>query len=71
MRILNYNIQILEENFSKVKVSKKKLSQSRVNLLFEIEEGELVKVNKINFFGNKVFSNKQLKSVIKTKESKL
>ena len=41
--------------FAKVKVSKKELSQSRVNLLFEIEEGELVKVNKISFFGNKVF----------------
>ena len=56
--------------FAKVKVSKNDLSQSRINLLFEIEEGELIKVNKINFFGNKVFSNKQLKSVIKTKESK-
>ena len=39
-------------------------------MLFEITEGELVKVNKINFFGNKVFSNNKLKSVIKTKESK-
>ena len=56
--------------FAKVKVSKKELSQSRVDLLFEISEGELVKVNKINFFGNKVFSNNELKSVIKTKESK-
>ncbi len=57
-------------SFAKVEVSKKELSQSRVNLLFEITEGELIKVNKINFFGNKVFSNNQLKSVIKTKESK-
>ena len=56
--------------FAKVEVSKKELSQSRVDLLFEITEGELVKVNKINFFGNKVFSNNKLKSVIKTKESK-
>ena len=56
--------------FTKVEVSKKELSQSRVNLLFEITEGELVKVKKINFFGNKIFSNKKLKSVIKTKESK-
>ena len=32
--------------FAKVEVSKKDLSQSRVNLLFEITEGELVKVNK-------------------------
>ena len=56
--------------FTKVEVSKKDLSQSRINLLFEITEGELVKVNKINFFGNKVFSNNQLKSVIKTKENK-
>ena len=57
-------------SFAKVEVSKKELSQSRVNLLFEITEGELVKVNKINFFGNKIFSNNQLKSIIKTKESK-
>ncbi len=56
--------------FAKVEVSKKELSQSRVDLLFEITEGDLVKVNKINFFGNKVFSNNKLKSVIKTKESK-
>ncbi len=58
-------------SFAKVEVSKKELSQSRVNILFEITEGELVKVKKINFFGNKVFSNSQLKSVIKTKESKI
>ena len=56
--------------FAKVEVSKKELSQSRVNLLFEITEGELIKVNKINFFGNKVFSNNKLKSLIKTKERK-
>ncbi|MFL2821525.1 MAG: outer membrane protein assembly factor BamA [Candidatus Puniceispirillales bacterium] len=56
--------------FAKVEVSKKELSQSRVDLLFEITEGELVKVNNINFFGNKVFSNDKLKTVIKTKESK-
>ncbi len=55
--------------FAKVEVSKKELSQSRVNLLFEIEEGNLVKVNKINFFGNKLFSTSKLKSIIKTKES--
>ena len=57
-------------SFAKVEVSKKDLSQSRVNLLFEITEGEMVKVNKISFFGNKVFSSNELKSVIKTKESK-
>ena len=56
-------------NFAKVEVSKKDLSQSRVNILFEISEGELVKVNKVNFFGNKVFSNNKLKSIILTKES--
>ena len=57
-------------SFAKVEVSKKDLSQSRVNLLFEITEGELVKVNKINFYGNNFFSNNKLKSIIKTKEKK-
>ena len=39
-------------------------------MLFEISEGELVKVNKVNFFGNKIFSSDDLRSVITTKESK-
>ncbi len=56
--------------FAKVEVVQKELSQSRINLLFEISEGDLVRVKKINFFGNKVFSSNDLKSVIKTKESK-
>ncbi len=56
--------------FAKVTVTKKVLSQSRIDLLFEISEGELVKVNKVNFFGNKIFSSDDLRSVITTKESK-
>ena len=69
---LKYFLKLIEEELSEraiikqVDVSKKELSQSRVDLLFEFTEGELVKVNKINFFGNKVFSNNKLKSVIKT-----
>ena len=36
--------------FAKVKVSKNDLSQSRINLLFEIEEGELLKLIKLIFW---------------------
>ncbi len=46
-----------------------KLSQNRVDLVFEIEEGELTKIRRIFFVGNRVYSSSDLKSVIQTKES--
>ena len=55
--------------FAKVTVKEEKLSQSRVKLYFLIEEGEITKVNRINFVGNKSFSDSKLKGVISTKEA--
>ena len=46
-----------------------RLSQNRVNLVFEINEGKETKVKSINFIGNKDFSDSRLRSVIKTAES--
>ncbi|MEK9684237.1 MAG: outer membrane protein assembly factor BamA [Rhodospirillaceae bacterium] len=46
-----------------------KLSQNRVDLVFEIEEGELTKIRRIFFVGNRVYSSSDLRSVIQTKES--
>ncbi len=46
-----------------------RLSQNRVNLVFEINEGVVTKVEAINFIGNEAFSDSALRSVIKTAES--
>jgi len=48
-----------------------KLPYNRVDLVFEINEGESTKVQSITFIGNKAFSDSQLRDVISTSESSL
>ncbi len=43
--------------------------QNRVDLVFEIDEGERTKVRRISFVGNEHFSDGELRDVIQTKES--
>lgn len=45
-----------------------KLDQNRVNLVFEITEGDVTKVESIRFVGNKKFDDSRLRSEISTKE---
>lgn len=45
------------------------LDQNRVNLVFEIAEGGATKVKAINFVGNRVFRDGQLRDVISTGEA--
>ena len=47
------------------------LKDNRVNLIFEINESDVVSVSKITFIGNNVFSSRELRSVMKTKTSNL
>lgn len=44
-------------------------SQNRVDLIFEINEGPVTRVSRINFIGNRAFSDSQLRSVVSTEES--
>jgi outer membrane protein insertion porin family len=46
-----------------------KLEQNRVNLVFEINEGAVTKVDSIRFVGNRRFGDDQLRGEISTKES--
>ena len=45
------------------------LEQSRVNLVFEINEGGATKVQGINFVGNHAFTDAQLRDIISTTQS--
>lgn len=47
-----------------------KLEQNRVNLVFEINEGAVTKVDSVRFVGNRRFGDDQLRSEISTKESR-
>ena len=46
-----------------------KLDQNRVNLVFEINEGDVTEVRRIDFIGNKVFSDSDLRDEIVTQEA--
>jgi outer membrane protein insertion porin family len=53
---------------AEINIKKNVLSQGRVNINFEIDEGSLLVVKNVNFIGNKNFSDAELKSTITTKE---
>ncbi len=46
-----------------------KLDQNRVDLVFEIEEGPVTKIQSIRFVGNKRFDDERLRAEISTKET--
>tara|TARA_Y100000588_G_scaffold379761_1_gene462480 strand:- start:2921 stop:5245 length:2325 start_codon:yes stop_codon:yes gene_type:complete len=46
------------------------LEQNRVDLVYEIVEGEQTGIQRILFVGNKNFSNKKLREIIRTKETR-
>ena len=45
------------------------LSQNRINIVYEIDEGKKSKINRISFVGNDVYNDNKLKRIISTKES--
>jgi len=46
------------------------LSENRVDLVFEINEGQYTGVRSLNFVGNHQFSDSKLRSILQTKESR-
>lgn len=47
-----------------------RLDQNRVNLVFEIDEGDVTKIEGIRFVGNKTFDDDQLRSELSSKEDR-
>ncbi|OLP55278.1 outer membrane protein assembly factor BamA [Rhizobium rhizosphaerae] len=52
-----------------VEVKTAPIAEGRINLAFQINEGERTKIKDISFEGNSAYSNNRLRSVILTKES--
>jgi outer membrane protein insertion porin family len=46
-----------------------RLAQNRVDLIFEIKEGPITKIRRIDFIGNKRFGDGKLREIIRTQES--
>ena len=47
------------------------LPDNKVNLIFEIYEGSVVEIEKINFVGNRTFSDRKLRGILLTKQAGL
>jgi outer membrane protein insertion porin family len=60
--------QRLGRYLAQINIKKNILSEGRVNINFDIDEGSLLVVKNVNFVGNKNFSDRELKSTITTKE---
>ena len=45
------------------------LSDNRVNVVFEVYEGSVVEIETINFVGNRTFSDRKLRGVLRTKKA--
>ena len=56
--------------FSKVDVVIEKLSDNKIDLIYNVEIGDKAKIKKISFIGNKVFKDRKLRSVIISEEYK-
>ena len=46
------------------------LPEKRVDLVFEVDEGPLIKISKIKFIGNQQFSDRALRNIIASREQK-
>ena len=70
VRLIN---NILKSNgyyFVDIKTSIKKNENNTVNLTYDVELGEIAKIKKINFIGDKKFRDNSLRNVIISEESK-
>ncbi len=57
-------------NFAKVTSKTKKVDSGNIELVFEIEKGNIAKISKINFVGDKRVREKRLRDVIASQEHK-
>ena len=55
---------------AKIKTKISNLSQNRIDITIKINEGSKTKIKGIKFIGNKIFSDKRLKGILSTKETK-
>ncbi len=57
-------------NFSKIETKFRNIDQNNIDLIFEIERGDLTKISKISFTGDKKIKEKRLRDIIASEEYK-
>ncbi len=57
-------------NFVKVEAKVKNIDENNIDLILEIERGEITKISKISFLGDKKIKEKRLRDIIASQEDK-
>ena len=57
-------------NFSEIKAKIRKIDENNLDLIFEIDRGDVTKIFKISFFGDKKIKEKRLRDIIASEEDK-
>ena len=57
-------------NFAKVDTKIRKVDSGNLDIIFEINKGEITRISKISFVGDKKIKNKRLKDIIASEEHK-
>ncbi len=57
-------------NFSTIETKVKKIDEGKVELIFDIDKGQITKISKIKFIGDKKIREKRLRDIIASEEDK-
>ena len=57
-------------NFSEIKAKIRKIDENNLDLIFEIDRGDITKIFKISFLGDKKIKEKRLRDIIASEEDK-
>ena len=57
-------------NFSEIKAKIRKIDENNLDFIFEIDRGDVTKIFKISFFGDKKIKEKRLRDIIASEEDK-
>lgn len=69
-KILIQNYKAFGFNLVKIDTSYEDINNNEINLYYNINEGEITKIKKINIIGNKIFSSRKIRSIIRSTETR-
>ena len=70
INIIKYLYSTIGYNFAEVNAKVKKIDSQNLDLIFEIDRGEVTRISKISFLGDKKIKEKRLRDIIASEENK-
>jgi len=70
LKTMTDNLKTKGYYFSEIDIKIEDLEENKINIYFDFDIGKKAKISKITFIGDKIFKNKELKSIILSEEYK-